>query len=172
MPALEPAVFPPHPAPPDPPTPLAAPARRPGSTTSEGPSAAEVMHALTSNPGSLRVARMRVERANNLTSMKPRRAATKIILVSLPSNHARCAAVSLARLTIYGSRSRAHSAAEYRMSSRCRSVVSSPRASPGWQRKLFVESGQHRSRSRCAQLLAANAGRPARCNNQRQQRGA
>jgi ERF superfamily len=80
MQVLQPDACPPNPALPEPPTPPAESAPRPGSTTSEGPSAAGDTRALehkAQKPGSLRVARMRVERANNLTSVKPRRCRDK-----------------------------------------------------------------------------------------------
>jgi hypothetical protein len=77
---LEPEAYPPNPAPTESQITPAGTAPEPGSMTSEDPSAADDVRALVRGPEKLRrlrVARIRVERANNLTSVKPRRCRDK-----------------------------------------------------------------------------------------------
>jgi ERF superfamily len=69
---LEPEAYPPDPMASELPTPPSETAPQPGSTAPENPSVAEDARE-PQKPMKLRVARMRVERSNNLTSVKPRR---------------------------------------------------------------------------------------------------
>jgi hypothetical protein len=74
--ALESETYPPNPEASE--LPPAETAPQPGSTTSPSPTDDPgALEREAQKPGSLRVARMRVERANNLTSVKPRRCRDK-----------------------------------------------------------------------------------------------
>ena len=85
--------------------------------------------------------------------------ATTIIFASLLVSRAPCVGGSPATLTILASRSRAHSVAGYRMSSRCRCAVFI--IASFTVRVTSAHGGTkpiYRSNANCAQILAGHAG--------------
>jgi hypothetical protein len=122
---LEPDIYSSNQAPSAAPAPESEPKGPPADSVT--PCASSSARLLAANPPKIRIGRGSQISVQKITMYFGRSYAavvTKIICGSLPFSPARCVGGSPARLTIFASRSRAHSAAGYRMSSRCRCAAS------------------------------------------------